>query len=257
MEWYFPNKKYGDFKMRLVITTAIILLSSMFFHCDGGNENKLKIVEEYRINVPEPSGLVLSYDKKKLWTVSDENSTVYLMSLHGKIEKYFKVDAEDLEGIAVIDENSIAVVSEQTNEIVILSNDGKELTRHKLSLKSKENTGLEGITYDSKAKRFFVVQEKKTKILVEYNSHFKEIKRKELDFAEDLSGLCYMVETNDLWIISDESKLIAKCTTDGKIKSWRNVSINQIEGVAVNPETKKIYLVSDKDEKLYVLELFN
>ncbi len=240
---------------RIFMILIIALLNSLLIFC-GGN-NKLKIAEEYKIKVPEPSGLALSFDKKKLWTVSDDNNMVYLISLQGKIEKYFTVDAEDLEGITVIDENSIAVVSEHRGEVLILSNDGKELTRRKLSLKSKKNAGLEGIAYDLKTKRFFVVQEKKPKILVEYNSQFKEIKRTELNFADDLSGLCYIVETNDLWIISDESKLIAKCTTDGKIKSRRNVSVNQIEGIAVNPETKKIYLVSDKEEKLYVLEMFN
>jgi len=239
---------------RILSILVFVVFNSLLLFC-GGN-NKLKSSQEYKLNIPEPSGLALSYDKNKLWTISDANSTVYLMSLQGKVEQSFSVDADDLEGITVIDENSIAVVSEQSGEVLILSNYGKLLSRHKVSLKSKKNTGLEGIAYDANAKRFFIANEKNPKLLIELNSKFEEIKKTKINFARDLSGLCYTAESDDLWIISDEDKLVAKCTVDGKIKTQRNVAITQIEGVAVDTQSKKIFLVSDKEERLYVLEMF-
>lgn len=84
--------------------------------------------------------------------MSDQNSKVYLIDSWGREVKSFKVDGEDLEGITVIDERTLAVVLEKTREVVILDTSGLELKRRKLNLKGELNSGLEGITYDPKEK---------------------------------------------------------------------------------------------------------
>lgn len=43
------------------------------------------------------------------------------------------------------------------------------------------------------------------------------ISQNKIDFAKDLSGLCYDKTKNELWIISDESKAVFKCSTEGKL----------------------------------------
>lgn len=215
----------------------------------------LKIVYETKINVLEPSGLTLSSDGKNLWTISDENSCVYLLSFEGKILKSFEINAKDLEGITTINDSTIAVISELSSKIIFLSINGKELFRKQLFISSRINNGLEGIAYNKNNKHTYIVNEKNPTLLIEYDSLLNEVKRIKLDFAKDLSGLDYIEENNELWIISDESKLIAKCTIGGKVKESYSVNIQQIEGIAVDVKSKRIYLVSDKEEKLYILEI--
>lgn len=240
---------------RTLIYVLFLFANALFVFCGEYKNDNLKIINEYKVNIPEPSDLALSIDGKYLWTVSDENSTVYLISLKGKIGKSFTVDAEDLEGIVVLNESTIAVVSERSNEIILLNTEGKEISRHNLGFRKKGNVGLEGITVDKRTNNLFVVKEKKPRLLIELDIKLNELNRKEINFANDLSGLDFVEDTNDLWIISDESKLIAKCSPDGTLKEIFNVDITQIEGIAVDAKSNKIYVVSDKEEKLYVLEM--
>ena len=240
---------------RTFLLLSAILFNSFLVCCGSGKDQKLKIVEEYKLKVPEPSGLALSVDGKSLWTVSDQTSMVYLISLKGKIEKSFAVDAEDLEGVAVISDTSIVVVAERTREVIFLNNEGKEYFRKKLLYDDYDNNGLEGITINKNNGHIFVVKEKKPKVLIELDNKLKEVNRTKIHFANDLSGLDFINETNDLWIISDESRLAAKCSQDGKVKEKYNVTIEQIEGIAVDPASNIIYLVSDKNEKLYILKI--
>ncbi|MCK7519097.1 MAG: SdiA-regulated domain-containing protein [Ignavibacteriales bacterium] len=93
-----------------------------------------------KIPVTEPSGLDLTFDEKGFWIVSDQNSKVYLIDSWGRVVKSFKVDGEDLEGITVIDDSTLAVVLERTREVVILDTSGLELKRRKLNLKGELNS---------------------------------------------------------------------------------------------------------------------
>lgn len=102
------------------------------------------------INVPEPSGLALSYDGRYLWTVGDSDSKVHKLDLNGNVITSFKVNGEDLEGITVIDSINLAVILERTREIVVLDTSGKEIKRKKFDLKGKLNEGLEGICLNIK-----------------------------------------------------------------------------------------------------------
>ena len=239
----------------IFLLLAVILFNSLFIYCGNGETQKLKIVEEYKLRVPEPSGLALSADGKNLWTVSDQTSTVYMISFKGKIVNSFKVDAGDLEGVAVISDTSIAVVAERTREIIFINNNGKEFFRKKLLYDAYDNEGLEGVTINKNNEHIFIVKEKKPKVLIEFDKELKEVNRTKINFANDLSGLDFINETNDLWITSDESKLVAKCSTDGKVKEKYKVTIDQVEGIAVDTQSNVIYLVSDKEEKLYVLKI--
>lgn len=237
------------------IILLFLLLIQPLISCKDFTNKKLKVIYETKIDIPEPSGLALSFDKKNLWTVSDENSLVYLMSLDGKIKKRFNVNAEDLEGISTINDATIAVISEKSREIIFLDTEGIELFRRKVFDSHKINNGPEGISYNENNNHFFIVNEKNPVLLIEYDREFQEIKRTKINFVKDLSGSDYEENTNKLWIISDESKLILKCNVDGSINKKYKVNIDQIEGIAVDEDAKKIFLVSDKEEKLYILEI--
>ncbi|MBD3170166.1 MAG: hypothetical protein GF307_11830, partial [candidate division Zixibacteria bacterium] len=76
-----------------------------------------------------------------------------------------------------------------------------------------------------------------------------------LNFSADVSGLCYDVSNNCLWIVSDQSRLLAKCRRDGQLIKSYPLQIEKAEGVAFNSANSVIYIVSDEEEKLFVYSI--
>lgn len=246
--------------MQMKMVFKIILLQSLFgvvlFSCNGKVKSDDKSytfdhVRTIKLKVPEPSGLDVTYNGDGFWTVSDENSTVYRLDPDGNILRSFKVKGVDLEGITVVDKNVIAVVLERTREVVILDTLGKEIKRKKLNLSGDLNSGPEGITYDRKQKRFYIVNEKSPGLLVELDRDLNELNKRELNLARDYSGIFYEVNKDVLWILSDESKKILITDKSGNLIEQYSIIIEQAEGIALAYDNDRLFIVSDKKEELY------
>ena len=207
------------------------------------------------IPVPEPSGIDLSFDEKAFWVVSDQNSKVYLIDSWGREIKSFKVEGEDLEGITVLNDSTLAVVLERTREVVIVDTAGNEIKRAPLNLDGELNSGLEGITYNPDKKNFYVLNEKKPRLLVTLDENLVELKQDTLSFAKDFSGLFFDGNDNTLWLLSDESQEIYKTDLSGKVIQEFRINVKQPEGITINKERTKLYLVSDVTGNLYVFSL--
>lgn len=246
--------------MKKLFFVIPFVITALFInaHCSRLDQKEkkgqLKKIAEYKVKIAEPSGLTITKDKKYLWTVSDQNSTAYLITLDGKIIKSLKVNAPDLEAVTIINDTTIAVVSESSGEIMFVGYSGKEQKRFSTSYINKNNTGLEGIEFDKKSDHFFIIKEKNPAYLIEYDKNFNELSRKELNFASDFSGVEFTAETNQLWIISDENKSLFLCNKKGDVIETYKVKITQIEGIAIDVKSRRIYFVSDKEEKLYIFE---
>ncbi|MFZ1289797.1 MAG: SdiA-regulated domain-containing protein [Melioribacteraceae bacterium] len=243
----------------LIIVTAIFLVSITNFCNSKNNANgisgKLKPISKTKINVPEPSGLYFEESTNSLWTVSDESSKVYNIDFSGNIINSFAINGFDLEGITFINDTTIAIILERTREVVFLNSSGKEISRFSLSLYGKPNSGFEGIEFNPNNNHLYIVNEKVPCLLIETDLKGNIIFQIKIEFAEDLSGLCYDKAQNELWIISDESKAIYKCKTDGTLIQKFAVEIKQIEGIAINFKESKLYIISDPEEKLYIFNL--
>jgi uncharacterized protein YjiK len=205
--------------------------------------------------VPEPSGLALSYDGKFFWAVSDDKSLIYKIDKNGKILAKLRVNGEDLEGITVINSNSLAIILERTREVVVVDTLGNEITRNKINVKGKLNEGLEGICYDVFENNFYFVNEKKPGLLIKTDANFNEIFRKEIKFARDYSEIFFAKEDSTLWILSDESEKIIQTDRNGKKLKEYGIKVIQPEGLIVDYKNKIVYVVSDKTEKLYEFKL--
>lgn len=238
---------------------SVFLLSAFLaFSCNKKQEESLKtltfsVAEE--IPVPEPSGIDISYDEKGFWVVSDQNSKVYLIDSWSKEIKNFKVNGEGLEGITVIDDSTLAVVLERTREVVILDTSGKELKRAALELEGELNSGLEGITYDPKEKKFYILNEKRPRLLITLDQNLKELKRDTLNFSKDVSEIFFDDIDNTLWILSDESQRLFNTDISGDLIKEFKIKVIQPEGITFNKTRTKLYIVSDKTENLYVFNL--
>jgi len=245
--------------MPKAIYLSILLLAMLFSFCTKSNTEKsvktLSFSVAEKIPVPEPSGIDLTFDETGFWIVSDENSKVYLIDSWGRVVKSFKVNGEDLEGITVVDDSTLAVVLERTREVVILDTAGIELKRTKLDLEGELNSGLEGITYDKIEKKFYVLNEKKPRLLIAINNKLEELSRDTLNFSKDVSGIFYDSVDKTLWILSDESQRIYKTDLSGNSFQEFKIKVTRPEGITLNKSRTKLYIVSDKTESLYIFNL--
>ncbi len=222
----------------------------------------IKKIHVFDIDIKEPSGLAVHHDGKSLWTVSDKDGSIFRLGLNGKILAHIKTSSKDLEGITALGDSNLAVISERKREVHVYSLDGILRKKIELPLKGKKNKGIEGITCNPDNGHFFILNEDKPKKLYELDSDFTIVYEKKLKFSKDLSGICYDSVRNELWIISDESKLIARCTLKGDLVREYGAGVKSIEGVAVSTVKKsdgqfqsKLYVVSDSESKLYVFQI--
>lgn len=246
---------------KIIVGVLLLLFITVIVICYLNNSKKneaitnLKPVSIIELGVPEPSGLCFDKSNNSLWTVSDENSTIYNIDLAGNILSTIVVNGFDLEGITIIDDSTLAAIFERDRTIVLLNKSGRELKRIKLSLTGEPNKGLEGITFNKSNNHLYVLNEKDPGVLIEVDTTGRLIKKKELKFTTDYSGLSYIDVSKQIWIISDEGEAIFKCTKNAEVINKYKVNIEQIEGIAIDPDNSILYIVSDPLEKLYIYQL--
>lgn len=245
-------------KKVLLFVIIFIIVAVIFFLIKKEEVNQkthLQPIKSISLTVPEPSGLFFDKTSKTFWTVSDENSTIYNIDSLGNIISEIKVNGKDLEGITKLNDTTLVTILERERTIIFLNINGTELNKINLDLKGEPNKGLEGITYNSTKNELYIINEKDPGLLLTIDSSNSVIKKQELYFTSDYSGLDYVEELDMLWIISDEGNAIMQCTTEGKLIKKFTVDVEQIEGIAVDYENKLIYIISDPLEKMFIYRL--
>ena len=96
----------------------------------------------------------------------------------------------------------------------------------------------------------FILNEKKPGKLIRLRNDFSVLEKSKLNFAADYSGIFYENSSNQLWILSDQSKTINKCTLSGELIESFKIRVSQPEGIAVTDNY--IYIVCDINSRLYV-----
>ncbi len=251
-------------------------------------------IENAAEGLSEPSGLALSHRKNALWTISDDTKKIFKLSLNGdlKKDKSFKIPDKGLEGI-VLDPTGefLLTVKEENNEIIKIEvNTQKVADRQRLSAMAGfeavadyfsgggTNKGLEGITWNKATGTIFVIKEGVPGLLVEVLSDLKTIQSHQLLNAQngfrdsevgaedlDFSDICYDHSRDCFWIISDEAKRLFlydwkrnKVLQSSKLGYGKNGEYREIEkaeGIAIDPDTNRLYVVSDEKARLYVFDI--
>lgn len=214
----------------------------------------LVLLESWPLNIKDPSGLSKSHLPDHLYTVSDKTGHVYLINKRGDIVDRLTMNGHDLEGIEYVAEKDlIFIVEEQKRWVVSLTRDGMAIDTFQLQIPVQNlNDGPEGIAWHSKRRQFFIVNEKNPAILYVYDSLFNMVAQHPLSFAGDYSSVDYDEHTDHLWILSDESKLLARCNEQGKPDKMYYTNLPKGEGVVVDSPNNRIYIVCDESETLYV-----
>lgn len=213
------------------------------------------IVDKFSLlPIYEPSGLSYSPNRDFLYTVSDRGM-IYEIDFEGNKLDQLSYTDEDFEGITVNPSNSyVYVVKERTGELVELSVKGSVIETYDV-IGDSGNSGLEGATYDSKRDVFYMLKEKSPGLLITYSLNTGKIKERQLGFALDYSGIYYNQATDNLWITSQESHKLYRCNVYGSPTEEYSIPVYSIEGVVVNDDETEAYIVSDKDNMLYKINL--
>ncbi len=209
----------------------------------------LKVASKTTLNVSEPSALSFSLDKKNFYTVSDSDGTIYKLDLNGKTVQTIRTNNDDLEGIVVhSDLGSFCIVQERMRSIVCYNELGKVSKSKSINFPGSSNAGFEGITYNARTKRFYIVNEKSPAAILELDSDFNLLKTIQVSNALDLSDITYDEKLDQFFVLSHESKKILIMDHAFRIVGELKIpEAIQAEGIAIDSENKKIYIVSDKD----------
>lgn len=246
------------------------------------------------LGLDEPSGLTLNADGTALYTVSDDTRTIFCMDLKGEVlaDASFPLNANDLEGIALsADGKRLLAVHEETNAVISIDlASRRELRRQPLAGMDNyagiarhfparpDNKGLEGITVNTRNQRVFVVKEGSPGLLIELDPSCRTILSSRLLTAEngfshpkleqrklDFSGLSYDSQRDTIWIASDKGRCLFHYdwTRDRVLQrldlllddGGETRRVRKAEGIAVDPQRGRVYVVSDRDAELYVFKL--
>ncbi len=245
------------------------------------------------IGLNEPSGLTLNADGTALYTVCDDTKAIFCMDLKGRVllQQSFFISEAGLEGIALsADGEKLFAVQEDGNAVLIIDIAGR-CERHRRPLAAMvnydavaehfpdrpDNKGLEGITVNSSNRHVFVVKESQPGLLMELDpecctilasrclskangfSH-PRVDQNKLDF----SGLSYDHRSDTLWIASDKGQCLFQYDwardvvlqrLDLEIDDNKRRFVRKAEGLAIDPQRGRVYVVSDRDARLYVFKL--
>lgn len=232
----------------LVIILVGILISAS---CINVKKTNLDLEASYKIDVKEPSGLSINDSGTALYTVSDENSNIYKLSLTGEVIETYRFKGANLEGVSTYTEHELLLADESSKEIVVFNMLTGASKAHKIKYKNDDkNSGIEGVAFDKKGDRTFILNEKNPGKLIELRNDFSVKAKYKLNFAADYSGIFYDNAAHQLWILSDQNKTVNKCTMQGELIESFKIGVIQPEGIAVLKN--HIYIVCDAKATLYV-----
>lgn len=236
-----------------------------FLSCNNVNNREnlvhtLTLLETWPLEIDGPSGLALNPNGEYLWTVSDAtDGHIYKISKTGQVLETLTYQGDDLEGITVdARDGTLWVVEERLREIVKVARNGQILLRIKINVEqNRENDGLEGITFNPNINHIYIVNEKNPMQFIELDASMEIVRSVPIDFKSpfnvtDLSGLAFDATSNEIWFLSDESAKIVVTDLQLTPKRVYLTRINKGEGIALDTQNNKVYLVSDDDQALYV-----
>jgi len=245
--------------MRWHFYISLLIFSITFFllSCSENNNDEyplLNLVSQYPVNIPELSDLSSYNNADEFLTVSDTLSKVYVISTTGDVIRTLNYDGNDLEGVAYVPVDSTIYALEENNKAIVkLDTNGNEILHFPVELNNIfEKHGPEGITFNPLNEHLYVVSEKLPSLLIEMTLAGEVVDSHELSFAKDYSAVNYDPRDGSLWILSDESEIVAKCDLSGiPVKKYRT-GIPKCEGLVVDSENARIYIITDQISVLYI-----
>ncbi len=251
----------------LVFITIIFLWGIESCKKDDGGEvppvnpaGELEKLNEFKLDVTEPSGLSFGPGGTTLLMVSDNTNKVYETDLDGNVIRELAYTGSDLEGVTYNpEEQLLVVVEERKRQVVFLDyENGVEQERFDIATGGNtDNKGLEGISYSNNNKAYYIVNEDVPGEMIIWNKAYGNISVTELHFAMDYSAIYVDIKNALVYIVSDESQALYKCDYNAKVLKEYPLPDTKFEGIAVDVDNQWVYLVNDKTAELFVFKFLN
>jgi len=242
----------------LVAAISLMVLVSSCGKPKDDNLAQLAPLEVYAVNIPETSDLSFGSSTDILYTVSDRTAKVYKITTKGKVLSELKYTGSDLEGVCYFENQNIYVAEERLRKIIQLDLQGNQIGEKAIPVEiTDENQGLEGISFARFNRHFYILNETNPALLIETDENLNMVKNYPLSFAQDYSGICVDNVNQELWIVSDVSASVNKCTMKGELIESYRIPVTNAEGIAYNPLTNDLYIISDSEARLYLFKINN
>jgi len=221
------------------------------------------------------SGLTYNEQTNTLFTVSNSEPLLIELSLDGQVLRKVWIDGvKDMEGISHVKDNLYIVVNERDQKLILINLqdgvgyfDAKHAPQLTLNIDTAGNKGFEGVSWDSRNNRLFIVKERNPKRVLAIhglmnsqsesamNLHVENLNHLQpaIKQMRDLSSISYHDASGHMFLLSDESRMITELDNSGKLVGslalWRGFhglkrNVPQAEGIAIGPD-KRIYIVSE------------
>ena len=228
------------------------------------NVEFLKVITEIKDNL---SGVTYSPKTDTLFAITNSPQFVYELSKKGEILRTIELlGFNDTEDITHIEDDLFAIVDEENKTFYVVRikenqtsiNIFESIKQVKLDYNYFENFGLEGITYNKSKDEFYLVNERLPKkvISVEGLMSGKTLKIKTLDnliknnyYLSDLSAIHFDNIKEELFLLSDESKILAMVNQEGDFISFFDIKADPYLSKMIHPEG----ITTDNDGNIYIV----
>ena len=228
------------------------------------NIHFLKVINEIEDNL---SGITYSFKTDTLFAITNAPRKIYELSKKAEILRVIDlIGFNDTEDIVHIKDDLFAIVDEENNTFYILEikkedtsiNILNSIKEVKLDYNYFENFGLEGITYNTNKDEFYLVNERfpKKVISVQGLMSGKRPKIKTIDkliknnyYLSDLSAIHFDNTKEELFLLSDESKILAMVNLKGEFISFFDIKDDPNLSKMIHPEG----ITSDNEGFIYIV----
>ena len=238
---------------------------------------------EYRVRVDaQPvatvdqnlSGLTFDEHRNHLWAAVNNPEELVALDADGRfIARYPLQGFSDVEGVTYLGDGLLVLAEERSQALVIVpvpespgTLQREDYTALTLAIGEGENNGFEGVGYDRRNDRLFVVKEHSPRKLYEIQGlkaslngqlNLKVIDREswieDKDMATDLASVHFDERTGHLVLLSEEARMLMELDAKGNLVSYRSLwggfadlksSVPQPEGMTFDARGD-LYLVSE------------
>lgn len=253
-----------------------------YWHAIPGEAPQALRLSEYRVtlearpiaDIDNISSLTYNGETDTLFSTRNRPPQIVELSREGEILRRIPVaGVEDLEGISHAGGRLFVLIDERRQQIYRVSLeadtraiDVTDAPRLGLNVLPSGNLGFEGVTWDKVSQRLYVAKEKTPRVfkidglaqLMEGRAAHLQIDEWQPQppfwhFLRDLSSLSRHEKSGHLFVLSDESRLLAEYNASdelvGFMPLWRGfhgltANVPQAEGVAIGRDDT-VYLISE------------
>ncbi len=249
----------------------------------GAGETGESVLAGYRVLVDAKpiaqiadnlSGLAYDGERGHLWAVVNNPEELIALGLDGEVMARYPLDGfKDVEGVAYLGDGMLVVAEEHHNALVVIGvpDQPRRLSRDakgalKLPIPGRDNRGFEGLGYDGRHDRLYVVKEHTPLGLYEVRGLKASLEGKfDLEIIDrtdwipgrrilaDLSSAAFHEAENRLMLLSHESRAIVELNDRGRRIAMHPLTrtfaglgapVIQAEGLALD-DRGRLYLVSE------------